>query len=117
MPFLTGSGRSRVTRGLLPIQRMPAPDTSMAEPSSPQRSSRRVMAIYSRWRLRAGQAGVRFPAAKSLRSSDNETMANALELSKMDHKIQPEPAGAITQRPSTAVGLPELVSAEENPFK
>jgi hypothetical protein len=33
------------------------------------------MAIHSRWRLRAGQAGVRFPAAKSVGASDNETMA------------------------------------------
>jgi hypothetical protein len=33
------------------------------------------MAIHSRWRLRAGQAGVRFPAAKSFRASDNEAMA------------------------------------------
>jgi hypothetical protein len=33
------------------------------------------MAIHSRWRLRAGQAGVRFPAAKSVGASDNEAMA------------------------------------------
>jgi hypothetical protein len=33
------------------------------------------MAIHSRWRLRAGQAGVRFPAANSVRAGDNEAMA------------------------------------------
>src|SRR5262249_11405018 len=32
-------------------------------------------AFHSRWRLRAGQAGVRFPAAKSVWASDNEAMA------------------------------------------
>jgi hypothetical protein len=36
---------------------------------------RRVMAIHSRWRLRAGQAGVRFPAVNSVGASDNEAMA------------------------------------------
>jgi hypothetical protein len=33
------------------------------------------MAIHCRWWLRAGQAGVRFPAAKSVGASDNEAMA------------------------------------------
>jgi hypothetical protein len=30
--------------------------------------------FHSRWRLRAGQAGVRLSAAKSVRASDNEAM-------------------------------------------
>jgi hypothetical protein len=36
---------------------------------------KRSIAIHSRWRLQAGQAGVRFLAAKSVGASDNEAMA------------------------------------------
>src|SRR5262249_14022631 len=53
---------ARRTTGSERTQRMAAPPHDRAS-------------IHSRWRLRAGQAGVRFPAAKSVRASDNEAMA------------------------------------------
>src|SRR5262245_16502753 len=76
MPFVTCSNRSRVTREPLGIHSELAPHASTAESSSsPQRRRRRVMALHCRWRLRSGQAGLRFPAAKPVRASDNEAMA------------------------------------------
>src|SRR5262249_10623748 len=76
MPSLTRSNRSRVTRGPLTITSQAAKQASTAEASNrPQRTRRRVMAVHCRCRLRTGQAGVRFPAAKSVGASDNEAMA------------------------------------------